>query len=198
MLWIPRFVSFLLLIFCSCSLFSLPPSSSWDHKKKRKEEFELVLLHFFVQVRNAIIHSLLKEEMLCINNCFIEEFIFHTRGNRITTSLFLYLFHILRNLVCSSRHWTWLFAKSICFFSPFFWWHFVPMQIAYSLIKEQEGHARAPDDYISFVGLLADPSYCGISSDLLSFLLFCACKNNLCHCYLVWWPDLFLATSMIS
>ncbi|KAI5647974.1 hypothetical protein M9H77_33979 [Catharanthus roseus] len=39
----------------------------------------------------------------------------------------------------------------------------VDTQIAYSLIKEQEGHARAPDDYISFVGLLADPSYCGIS-----------------------------------
>ncbi|KAK4340751.1 hypothetical protein RND71_039252 [Anisodus tanguticus] len=41
----------------------------------------------------------------------------------------------------------------------------VDTQIAYSLIKEQEGHARVPDDYISFVGLLADPRYCGISYD---------------------------------
>ncbi|CAI9093609.1 OLC1v1029155C1 [Oldenlandia corymbosa var. corymbosa] len=39
----------------------------------------------------------------------------------------------------------------------------VDTQIAYSLIKEQEGQTRAPDDYISFVGLLADPTYCGIS-----------------------------------
>ncbi|KAL9227267.1 hypothetical protein vseg_002978 [Gypsophila vaccaria] len=36
-------------------------------------------------------------------------------------------------------------------------------QIAYSLIEEQEGRPRVPDDYISFVGLLADPRYCGIS-----------------------------------
>ncbi|KAG8375640.1 hypothetical protein BUALT_Bualt10G0121300 [Buddleja alternifolia] len=36
-------------------------------------------------------------------------------------------------------------------------------QIAYSLIKEQEGLKRAPDDYISFVGLLADPQFCGVS-----------------------------------
>lgn len=36
------------------------------------------------------------------------------------------------------------------------------MQIAYSLIEEQEGRTRVPDDYISFVGLLADPRYCGI------------------------------------
>ncbi|XP_073055326.1 uncharacterized protein [Primulina eburnea] len=41
----------------------------------------------------------------------------------------------------------------------------VDTQIAYSLIKEQEGDKRVPDDYISFVGLLADPSYCGISYD---------------------------------
>ncbi|KAJ0089674.1 hypothetical protein Patl1_12984 [Pistacia atlantica] len=34
--------------------------------------------------------------------------------------------------------------------------------IAYSLIEEQEGRKRSPDDYISFVGLLADPRYCGI------------------------------------
>ncbi|KAF8393475.1 hypothetical protein HHK36_021719 [Tetracentron sinense] len=39
----------------------------------------------------------------------------------------------------------------------------VDTQIAYSLIEEQEGRTRAPDDYISFVGLLADPRYCGIS-----------------------------------
>ncbi|CAI9784887.1 unnamed protein product [Fraxinus pennsylvanica] len=39
----------------------------------------------------------------------------------------------------------------------------VDSQIAYSLIKEQEGQKRVPDDYISFVGLLADPQYCGIS-----------------------------------
>ncbi|RVX17025.1 piRNA biogenesis protein EXD1 [Vitis vinifera] len=36
-------------------------------------------------------------------------------------------------------------------------------QIAYSLIEEQQGRRRSPDDYISFVGLLADPRYCGIS-----------------------------------
>ncbi|KAL0394143.1 UNVERIFIED_CONTAM: hypothetical protein Slati_4380500 [Sesamum latifolium] len=35
--------------------------------------------------------------------------------------------------------------------------------IAYSLIKEQKGHKRVPDDYISFVGLLADPRFGGIS-----------------------------------
>lgn len=39
----------------------------------------------------------------------------------------------------------------------------VDTQIAYSLIEEQEGRTRVPDDYISFVGLLADPRYCGIS-----------------------------------
>lgn len=39
----------------------------------------------------------------------------------------------------------------------------VDTQIAYSLIEEQEGRKRSPDDYISFVGLLADPRYCGIS-----------------------------------
>lgn len=38
------------------------------------------------------------------------------------------------------------------------------LQIAYSLIEEQEGRKRLVDDYISFVGLLADPRYCGISS----------------------------------
>ncbi|KAJ9549859.1 hypothetical protein OSB04_022402 [Centaurea solstitialis] len=36
-------------------------------------------------------------------------------------------------------------------------------QIAYKLIEEQEGGTKVPDDYISFVGLLADPRYCGIS-----------------------------------
>ncbi|XP_040997444.1 egalitarian protein homolog isoform X2 [Juglans microcarpa x Juglans regia] len=36
----------------------------------------------------------------------------------------------------------------------------VDTQIAYSLIEEQEGRTRSPDDYISFVGLLADPRYC--------------------------------------
>ncbi|KAK9101237.1 hypothetical protein Scep_024667 [Stephania cephalantha] len=39
----------------------------------------------------------------------------------------------------------------------------VDTQIAYSLIEEQEGRKKSPDDYISFVGLLADPQYCGIS-----------------------------------
>ncbi|KAJ6862680.1 piRNA biogenesis protein EXD1-like isoform X2 [Populus alba x Populus x berolinensis] len=38
----------------------------------------------------------------------------------------------------------------------------VDTQIAYSQIEEQEGRTRLPDDYISFVGLLADPRYCGI------------------------------------
>ncbi|KAL3818979.1 hypothetical protein ACJIZ3_004884 [Penstemon smallii] len=41
----------------------------------------------------------------------------------------------------------------------------VDTQIAYSLINEQEGQKRAQDDYISFVGLLADPRFCGISYD---------------------------------
>ncbi|KAK7383287.1 hypothetical protein VNO78_28961 [Psophocarpus tetragonolobus] len=41
----------------------------------------------------------------------------------------------------------------------------VDTQIAYSLIEEQEGRKRSRDDYISFVGLLADPRYCGISYD---------------------------------
>ncbi|CAH9106322.1 unnamed protein product [Cuscuta epithymum] len=41
----------------------------------------------------------------------------------------------------------------------------IDTQIAYALIKEQEGQARIPDDYISFVSLLADPCYCGISYD---------------------------------
>ncbi|KAF3324569.1 Exonuclease 3'-5' domain-containing protein 1 [Carex littledalei] len=36
-------------------------------------------------------------------------------------------------------------------------------QIAYSIIEEQEGKKRVTDDYISFVGLLADPRYCGMS-----------------------------------
>ncbi|KAK7377024.1 hypothetical protein VNO80_02444 [Phaseolus coccineus] len=39
----------------------------------------------------------------------------------------------------------------------------VDTQIAYSLIEDQEGRTRLRDDYISFVGLLADPRYCGIS-----------------------------------
>ncbi|RVW52412.1 piRNA biogenesis protein EXD1 [Vitis vinifera] len=39
----------------------------------------------------------------------------------------------------------------------------VDTQIAYSLIEEQEGRKRLVDDYISFVGLLADPRYCGVS-----------------------------------
>ncbi|KAI4379810.1 hypothetical protein MLD38_006056 [Melastoma candidum] len=45
----------------------------------------------------------------------------------------------------------------------------VDTQIAYSLIEEQEGKMKVPDDYISFVALLADPRYCelsGISEDL--------------------------------
>ncbi|VVB09033.1 unnamed protein product [Arabis nemorensis] len=41
----------------------------------------------------------------------------------------------------------------------------VDTQIAYSLIEEQEGRRRPLDDYISFVSLLADPRYCGISYD---------------------------------
>lgn len=46
------------------------------------------------------------------------------------------------------------------------------IQIAYYLIEEQQGRTRAPDDYISFVSLLADPSYCGtMSLQHLSFLI---------------------------
>ncbi|MCL7033771.1 hypothetical protein MKW94_001782, partial [Papaver nudicaule] len=37
------------------------------------------------------------------------------------------------------------------------------IQIAYSLFQEQEGKAKTSDDYISFVTLLADPRYCGVS-----------------------------------
>ncbi|KAA8541717.1 hypothetical protein F0562_022869 [Nyssa sinensis] len=39
----------------------------------------------------------------------------------------------------------------------------VDTQIAYYLIGEQQGQKRSPNDYISFVSLLADPRYCGIS-----------------------------------
>lgn len=39
----------------------------------------------------------------------------------------------------------------------------IDTQIAYSLIQEQEGRTSVRDDYISFVGLLADPRYCGVS-----------------------------------
>ena len=39
----------------------------------------------------------------------------------------------------------------------------VDTQIAYYLIEEQQGQKRSPDDYISFVSLVADPRYCGIS-----------------------------------
>ena len=52
------------------------------------------------------------------------------------------------------------------------------MQIAYSLIEEQEGRKRLVDDYISFVGLLADPRYCGSNSFLVSisnYLWFLLC-----------------------
>ncbi|RVW51935.1 piRNA biogenesis protein EXD1 [Vitis vinifera] len=42
-------------------------------------------------------------------------------------------------------------------------------QIAYSLIEEQQGRRRSPDDYISFVGLLADPRYCGTKLRLFHF-----------------------------
>ncbi|GMI73051.1 hypothetical protein like AT2G25910 [Hibiscus trionum] len=36
-------------------------------------------------------------------------------------------------------------------------------QIAYSLIEKQQGRRRSSDDPISFIRLLADPQYCGIS-----------------------------------
>ncbi|KAG6598308.1 piRNA biogenesis protein EXD1, partial [Cucurbita argyrosperma subsp. sororia] len=39
----------------------------------------------------------------------------------------------------------------------------IDTQIAYSLIEEQEGWTKTPDNYISFVGLLADSRYCGVS-----------------------------------
>lgn len=35
-------------------------------------------------------------------------------------------------------------------------------QIAYTLLEEQNGKTWVPDDYISFVGLLADERYCGV------------------------------------
>ncbi|XP_020222521.1 protein RRP6-like 3 isoform X1 [Cajanus cajan] len=46
----------------------------------------------------------------------------------------------------------------------------VDTQIAYSLIEEQEGRKRLPDDYISFVGLLADPRYCGTMCRGISYV----------------------------
>ncbi|XP_057473097.1 uncharacterized protein LOC130761593 isoform X2 [Actinidia eriantha] len=39
----------------------------------------------------------------------------------------------------------------------------VDTQIAYYLIEEQQGHKRSTDNNISFVGLLADRRFCGIS-----------------------------------
>ncbi|CAM6094567.1 unnamed protein product [Calypogeia fissa] len=38
-------------------------------------------------------------------------------------------------------------------------------QIAYTLIEEQQGKSWAPDNYISFVGLLAHEGYCGVVYD---------------------------------
>ncbi|CAM6036685.1 unnamed protein product [Sphagnum compactum] len=38
-------------------------------------------------------------------------------------------------------------------------------QIAYSLLGEQQGKAWVPDDYISFVDLLADERFCGVVYD---------------------------------
>ncbi|CAL1373404.1 unnamed protein product [Linum trigynum] len=38
----------------------------------------------------------------------------------------------------------------------------IDTQIAFSLIEEQEGRHRAPDDYISLVSLIADADYCGV------------------------------------
>jgi exonuclease 3'-5' domain-containing protein 1 len=38
-------------------------------------------------------------------------------------------------------------------------------QIAYTLLKEQHGKKWVPDDYISFVDLLADERYCGVVYD---------------------------------
>ncbi|KAG5537827.1 hypothetical protein RHGRI_025061 [Rhododendron griersonianum] len=38
----------------------------------------------------------------------------------------------------------------------------VDTQVAYYLIEEQQGRKRSPDDYISFVSLVADPRYCGL------------------------------------
>lgn len=43
-------------------------------------------------------------------------------------------------------------------------------QIAYTLLKEQHGKKWVPDDYISFVDLLADERYCGMS--VLTFLAY--------------------------
>ena len=60
------------------------------------------------------------------------------------------------------------------------------MQIAYSLIEEQEGRKRAPDDYISFVGLLADPRYCGtvITENTFTFQFNYTLVNK-CHMFLL-------------
>ncbi|KAK9756319.1 hypothetical protein RND81_01G088700 [Saponaria officinalis] len=70
-------------------------------------------------------------------------------------------------------------------------------QIAYSLTEEQEGRPRVPDDYISFVGLLADPRYCGIELVMvfISIVAFCfwamllASGNINCELYTVGSPQ---------
>ncbi|PKA63462.1 hypothetical protein AXF42_Ash005357 [Apostasia shenzhenica] len=50
----------------------------------------------------------------------------------------------------------------------------VDTQIAYSLIEEQEGRNRSPNDYISLVSLLADTRYCGTFSQMLSKFASCS------------------------
>ncbi|XWS17668.1 hypothetical protein CRYUN_Cryun33cG0087400 [Craigia yunnanensis] len=54
-------------------------------------------------------------------------------------------------------------SEALCFQFGIKLHNVMDTQIAYSLIEEQEGRTRLLDDYISFVGLLADPRYCGIS-----------------------------------
>ncbi|XP_052288204.1 uncharacterized protein LOC102614097 isoform X4 [Citrus sinensis] len=49
--------------------------------------------------------------------------------------------------------------------SPLTWLRLLLITVVFPSLQtlEQEGWKRSPDDYISFVGLLTDPRYCGIS-----------------------------------
>lgn len=60
------------------------------------------------------------------------------------------------------------------------------LQIAFSLIEEQEGRRRPLDDYISFVSLLADPRYCGTFYYYhVSFIFDLSCYS--CYEYGLYW-----------
>lgn len=68
----------------------------------------------------------------------------------------------------------------------------VLVQIAYSLIEEQEGRKRLPDDYISFVGLLADPRYCGIIYVVVSIKMFLLIMVSLLLLSKLFWMEMII------